>query len=120
MRRDSANNGIIASGSIITILEVLIQLCNADETQKAALASLAPIIGGAIAWGGNRLFLYFSLPEDLMKQDALLFQTLRLLEKDIKCRYTTDEKKKEMQNEIASIKQARRKIRLEAAQTPAK
>lgn len=120
MKRDSANKGIIASGSIITILEVLIQLGDYDQAQTAALASLAPILGGAIAWGGNRLFLYFSLPENLMEQDALLVQTLRMLKKDVKCSFTSDEKKNEMRNQIAEIKEARRKIRLEAAQAPAK
>lgn len=116
MKRNSANHGIIASGSIITVLEVLIQLSNLEPATVTALASLAPILGGAIAWGGNKLFLYFSLPEHLMQQDALLAQTLRMLQKDLKCNYTTDEKKVSMRGQIEDIKEARRKIRLDAAQ----
>ena len=120
MKLNNANQGIIASGSIITILEVLIQVSDFEQATVAAFASLAPIMGGGIAWGGNKLFLYFSLPEQLMQQDALLAQTLRMLKKDLKCNFTSDEKKISMRSEIESVKEARRKIRLDAAKSSMK
>ena len=120
MKRDSTNNGIIASGSIITFLELLIPLLDCSQETITTMMSLAPLLGGAITWFGNRLFLKFSLPEHLMQQDSLLNQSLKLLEKDIKCKYIADEKKLAMRDEIADIKEARRKLRLDAAQVPAK
>ena len=109
-----------AAESKITILEVLIQLVDCEPEINTALVSLAPIAGGGIAWWLNRLFLKYDLPEHLLQQDALLAQSIRMLKKDIKCSYTSDDRKKEMQKEIADTKEARRKLRLEAAQAPAR
>lgn len=115
MKKTNASHGIIASGGIITILEVSIQLCNFEPATSNALASLAPIFGGAIAWCGNRAFVYYSLPEKLLEEDAMLAQGLKMLKKDVKCPYTPDEKKEEIRIKIAETKEARRKLRLEAA-----
>ena len=118
MKRDSTNNGIIACGSIIAFLELVIQLLELSQDAMTTMMSLAPLVGGAIAWFGNRLYLKYSLPEHLLQQDACLNQSIKLLEKDIKCQYTPEEKKLEMRNEIADIKKARRKLRINAAQSP--
>lgn len=109
---NSANTGIIASGSIITFLELIIQFLP-DHISTGA-ATLAPILGGLIAWIGNRILLKVSLPDNLRSQDALLYQSIKLLKKDYKSKYLGSIEKEDIKTQLAKVMKARRELRMNA------
>ncbi|APE01823.1 hypothetical protein BM526_08210 [Alteromonas mediterranea] len=112
MVKNNANTGIIASGSIITVFEGVIQLIDLDANQTAVAASLAPVVGGLIAWCLNVLVIKYGLPEEIRKQDAKLSQAIKLAKKDLKCEHLKEDKKSEIQDQITEYKKARRILRV--------
>ncbi|WP_076010942.1 hypothetical protein [Alteromonas abrolhosensis] len=112
MVKNNANTGIIASGSIITVFEGVIQLLDLDASQTAVAASLAPVIGGLIAWFLNILVIKYGLPEEIRKQDAKLHQAIKLATKDLKCEFLSPDKKAEIKDQITEYRRARRILRV--------
>jgi uncharacterized membrane protein YgaE (UPF0421/DUF939 family) len=104
---------IVAAGAVTTVIQAFISFgLNATEQEdlRQLLTTLAPIVGGLVAFLLNRFTVSAMLPDDIVQKVGIIDKKIKSIKKQSKCKHLTDEQRSSFQAQLAEAYQARNAV----------